>query len=258
VYRYAVPKDAYQRAKSAAVKAFEIDKKLAEAHTALAIINATYDWDWAGAEKEYKLAIELNPNYATAHHRYSLFLPVMGRLDEAVSEAKKAQELDPLSLIINENVGDVLFLARRYDEAEQQLRKTLELDPNFFVAHGTLAKVYDAQGMYEKSLDVALTGEPPEVIAGVKKIYAASGIKGVWRDRLDELLEDSKREYVSSYNIALQYARLGDNDKAFERLEKALEERSILFTYLIADPRFDGLRRDPRFADLMRRAGLRQ
>ena len=257
-YRYAVPKDAYQRAKSAAVKALEIDEKLAEAHTALAIIKATYDWDWAGAEREFKLAIELNPNYATAHHRYSLHLPIMGRLDEAVSEAKKAQELDPLSLIINENVGDVLFLARRYDEAEQQLRKTLELDPNFFVAHGTLAKVYEAQGMFEKSLDVGLTGAPPEIIARVKKIYAASGMKGVWKKRLDRLLEDSTREYVSPYTIALVYARLDDSDKAFEWLEKALEERSILFTYLIADPRFDSLRADPRFADLLRKVGLRQ
>jgi len=257
-YRYAVPKDAYQRAKSAALRALEIDGRLGEAHISLAMIKATYDWDWAEAEREFKLGIELNPNYATGHHRYSLFLPVMGRLDEAVSEAKKAQELDPLSLIINENVGDVLFFARRYDEAKQQLFKTLELDPNFFVAHDTLAKVYEAEGLQEKALDASLTGEPPDTIARVKKIYAASGIKGVWRYWLEGLLEDSKREYVPPYGIALLYARLGDNDKAFEWLEQAVEGRSANFTSLVADPRLDSLRADARFATLLRRVGLRK
>lgn len=257
-YRYAVTKDAYQKAKAAAVKALEIDEKLAEARITLAMVKANYDWDWAGAEREFKLAIELNPNYATGHQRYSLHLPVMGRLDQAVSEAEKAQELDPLSLIINENVGDILFLARRYDEAEQQLRKTLELDPNFAVAYRTLGEVYDARGLYEKSLDVALTGEPPEEIARVKKIYAASGMEGIWRDRLAGFLENSNRKDVSPFTIAMLYARLGDNDKAFEWLEKAVEGRSVQFTYLIADPRYDNLRSDPRFADLLRKVGLRQ
>ncbi|MFZ0064237.1 MAG: protein kinase, partial [Pyrinomonadaceae bacterium] len=257
-YRYAVPKDAYERAKSAAVKALEIDPKLAEAHVSLAMIRASYDWNWAEAEREFKVAIELNPNYATGHHRYSLFLPIMGRLEESVAEAKKAQELDPLSLIISENVGDMLFLARRYDEAKQQLYKTLELDPNFLVAHDTLSKVYEVEGMHEKALDASLVGERPEVIADVKKIYATSGIRGVWQARIDELLEYSKREYISPYSLAMLYARLGENDKAFEWLEKAVEGRSANLTYLIADPRFDQLRRDPRFTALLRRMGLQQ
>ncbi len=257
-YRYAVPKDAYERAKAAAVKALEIDPKLAEAHVSLAMIRASYDWNWSEAEKEFKLAIELNPNYATGHHRYSLFLPIVGRLEESVSEAKKAQELDPLSLIINENVGDMLFLARRYDEAKQQLRKTLELDPNFMVAHDTLAKVYELEGMHEKALDESLIGEPPEEIAYVKKIYATSGIRGVWQDRLNDLLEESKRQYISPYSIAMLYARLGENDKAFEWLEKAVEGRSANLTYLVADPRFDQLRADPRFKALLQRMGLQQ
>jgi serine/threonine protein kinase len=257
-YRYAVPKDAYERAKSAAVKALEIDPKLAEAHVSLAMIRASYDWNWAEAEREFKVAIELNPNYATGHHRYSLFLPIMGRLEESVAEAKKAQELDPLSLIISENVGDMLFLARRYDEAKQQLYKTLELDPNFLVAHDTLAKVYEVEGLHEKALDASLVGERPEVIADVKKIYATSGIRGVWQARIDELLEYSKREFVSPYSLAMLYARLGENDKAFEWLEKAVEGRSANLTYLIADPRFDQLRSDPRFTVLLRRMGLQQ
>ncbi|MDQ6652176.1 MAG: hypothetical protein M3Y84_05470, partial [Acidobacteriota bacterium] len=253
---YVVPKEAYERAKSAATRALEIDDKLAEARTILAAIKQTYDWDWAGADREFKLAIQLNPNYATAHQKYSLYLPIMGRLAEAIAEAKKAQELDPLSLPANENVGDILYLARRYDQAIEQLRKTLELDQNYGVAHNTLAKVYDAQGRHQEALDERLKGATPETIAQTKQIYAASGIRGVWQNRLEQLLERSKREYVSPSDIALYYARLNDKDQAFAWLEKGLQERSILFTYLIADARFDNLRSDPRYAELLRRVGL--
>ena len=257
-FRWAVPKDAFERAKSAAMKALAIDSKLAEAHTTLAMIKALVEWDWQGADNEFKLAIATNPNYPTAHQRYSLHLATLGRLDEAVSEAKKAQELDPLSLIINENVGDMLYLARRYDEAETQLLKTIELDPNFGVAHTTLSKVYDLKGMYVRSFDEGFAMAQPEQAAKAKAIYVRSGIKGVWRARLSRLLEDSKHEYVSPQNIAMLYARLGELDKAFEWLERGLEERSIQFTYLVADPRFDNLRADPRYAEIMRRVGLRQ
>jgi eukaryotic-like serine/threonine-protein kinase len=257
-FRWTVPKDAFERAKSAAMKALAIDSKLAEAHTTLAMIKALVEWDWQGADNEFKLAIASNPNYPTAHQRYSLHLATLGRLDEAVSEAKKAQELDPLSLIINENVGDMLYLARRYDEAETQLLKTIELDPNFGIAHTTLSKVYDLKGMYEKSFDEGFAMAQPEQAAKAKEIYVRSGIKGVWRSRLGRLLEDSKHEYVSPQNIAMLYARLGELDKAFEWLERGLEERSIQFTYLVADPRFDNLRADPRYAAIMRRVGLRQ
>ncbi len=255
-YGYVVPKEAYERARSAATRALEIDERLAEGHAILAAIKTTYEWDWQGAEREFKLAIQLNPNYATAHQRYSLFLPTQGRLDEAISEAKKAREIDPLSLPINENVGDILYLARRYDLATEQLRKTLELDPNYGVAHSTLSKVYEAQGMYEESLSERLKGLPPETVAQLKQIYAASGIKGVWKNRLEQLLERSKNNYVSPADIALFYARLNEKDQAFAWLEKALAERSILFNYLVADPRFDNLRGDPRLADLLRRVGL--
>jgi eukaryotic-like serine/threonine-protein kinase len=255
-YRYVVPKDAYERARAAATRALEIDQNLAEGHAILAAIKTTYEWDWQGAEREFKLAIQMNPNYATAHQRYSLFLPITGRFDEAISEAKRARELDPLSLPINENVGDILYLARRYKEAEEQLRKTLELDPNYGVARGTLAKVYEAQGRYEEALNLRLASAPPETAAEIRKIFAASGIKGVWRHWLGQRLEQARREYVSPADIALFYARLGERDEAFSWLERAMQERSILFNYLAADARFDNLRPDPRYADLLRRVGL--
>ena len=255
-YRFVVPKEAYEKARAAATRALELDDRLAEAHTILAAIKSTYDWDWQGAEKEFKLAIQLNPNYATAHQRYSLFLPITGRFDEAVAEAKKAREVDPLSLSVNENVGDILYLARRYDEAIEQLRKTLELDPNFQVAHGTLAKVYDAQGQPEKALEERLKGTPPEAAVQMRKIFAASGMKGYWKYRLEQTLERAKRDYVSPADLALYYARIDDKDTAFAWLEKAMEERSILFNYLVADARFDNLRSDPRFPKLLARVGL--
>jgi len=255
-YRYVVPKEAYERAKAAATRALELDSDLAEAHTILAAIKTTYDWDWSGAEKEFNLAIRLNPNYATAHQRYSLFLPITGRFSEAVAEAQKARDLDPLSLPANENLGDILYLARRYEEAEQQLRKTLELDPNYGVAHSTLSKVYEAKGLYEEALNARIRNASPENAAAARKIYASSGIKGFWRDRLNQLLERAKKEYVSPADIAIFYARLNEKDEAFAWLDKAMVERSILFNYLVADARFDNIRSDARFPELLKRVGL--
>jgi len=255
-YRYLVPKDAYERAREAATKALELDERLGEAHAMLAAIKTTYEWDWQGAEREFKLGIQLNPNYPTAYQRYSLFLPIMGRFDEAITQARKARELDPLSLPANENVGDILYLARRYEEATEQLFHTLELDPNYGVAHGTLAKIYEAKGMNKEALDERLKGAPPETVELMKKLFAASGINGVWEYRLNQTLERAKREYVSPADIALFYARLNRKDEAFAWLERAMNERSILFNYLVADPRFDNLRSDPRLPKLLGRVGL--
>ncbi|MGI8835711.1 MAG: protein kinase domain-containing protein [Pyrinomonadaceae bacterium] len=248
--------EGYTRAKAAVTKALAIDPQLSEAHMTLATIKASYEWDWPGAESEFKLALQLNPRYPTAHHRYSLFLPIVGRLDEAVAEAKKAQELDPLSLIINENVGDVLQLARRYDEAEQQLLKTIELDPNFAVAHATLARVYEAKGMQDKWFQEELVGVPPEDAPRLKKVFAESGMKGIWRDNIEYLLAGADRRDRNQFWIAALYAQLGEKDRAFEWLNKAFERRNIKFTYLVADQRFDSLRSDPRYDALLQRAGL--
>ncbi|HEX7297137.1 MAG TPA: tetratricopeptide repeat protein, partial [Pyrinomonadaceae bacterium] len=254
-YRTLPWNDAWQRSRAAANKALELDPKLAEAHTTMGMIKANYEWDWAGAEKEFKLALELNPKYPTGHHRYSLFLPILGRLDEAVAEAKKAQELDPLSLIINENVGDVLIVARRYDEAEKQLLKTIELDPSFDVAHATLSRVYEAKGMWEKALEQNFYNDP-STLSRLKKIYAESGEEGLLRADRDFLLDQAKKGDERSFWIATSYAQLGDNDKAFEWLTKAVDERAIIFTYFVSDYRWDKVRSDPRYTAVLRRVGL--
>jgi TolB-like protein len=255
-YRFDNPQSAYPKAIAAATRGLELDPNLAEAHGALAMIKGQFELDWAAGEKEFKLALELNPNYAPAHQRYSLFLVAVSRMDEAIAEARKAKEIDPLSLTVNENVGDILRLARRYDEAEQQLLKTLELDPSFEVAHNTLARLYEAKGMYEKSLDEDLFGAPPEAVAHLKKIYATSGMKGIWVDRLDRLKQRASTQYVSQFSLATLYTLLNDKDKAFECLNRALDQRAIQFTYLVGDQRYDTLRSDPRYADLLRRSGL--
>jgi serine/threonine protein kinase/tetratricopeptide (TPR) repeat protein len=255
-YRFFVPKEAYEKARTSATKALELDERLGEAHAMIAAIKTTYEWDWPGAEREFKLAIKLNPNYPTTRQRYSLYLPAMGRFDEAIEQAKKALELDPLSLPANENVGDILYLARRYEEAKEQLLHTLDLDPNYGVAHGTLAKVYEAQGLYKEALDERLKGAPPETAEEMRKLFASSGVKGVWQARLKQTLERAKREYVSSADIALFYARLDQKDEAFAWLEKAMNERSILFNYLVADARFDNLRSDARLPKLLDSVGL--
>jgi tetratricopeptide (TPR) repeat protein len=182
---------------------------------------------------------------------------VVGRLDEAVAEARKAQELDPLSLIINENVGDILALARRYDEAEEQLRKTIELDPSFEVAHQTLSRVYAEKGMYEKALEEGFFDDQAE-LARLKKIYAQSGNEGVLREDLAFLLDRAKKGDPRSFGTASVYAQLNDRDKAFEWLNKAIEERAINFTYFIADARFDNIRSDPRYDSLLARVGLKK
>jgi serine/threonine protein kinase/Tfp pilus assembly protein PilF len=256
-YRCVEPKEGVEKARAAANKALAINDKLAEPHATLAMIKGNYDFDWTGAETEFKLAIGLNPNYPTAHHRYSLYLPIFGRFDEAVAEAKQALQLDPLSLILNENLGDILILARRYDEAEAQLRKTLELDPDFFVARGTLARLYEIQGRYKEALELDLKGEPPDDVRIVMKIFAESGMKGVWQDDLEAVLERAKKQRVSPNRLAQSYVKLDDKDKAFEWLNKALDARALIFTYLVADARYDNIRSDPRYAALLQRANLK-
>jgi serine/threonine protein kinase/tetratricopeptide (TPR) repeat protein len=255
-YRWSVPKEAYAKAKAAATRALEIDSSLAEAHTSLADVKELYDWDWPGAETEYKKAIELNPRYPTAHHWYSLFLVALGRLNEAITEAKQAQEIDPLSLIVNENLGDVLRLAKRYDEAIEQLRKTLDLDPGFGVAHGTLARTYLNRGMLDKAVAEALKAMPLELVPALKEAYMKSGIRGLFEKWLELAVEMSRHTYVSPYDIGGLYAILGKKNDAFAWLEKACTDRSILFTYIRADASFESLRSDPRYTALLKKVGL--
>jgi TolB-like protein/DNA-binding winged helix-turn-helix (wHTH) protein/Tfp pilus assembly protein PilF len=255
------PKEAGRRARAAAAKALEIDSSLAEAHTSLADAELLYGWDWLAVEREFKRAIELNPNYATAHQWYANYLMAMGRLDEAIIEVQRAKELNLVSLIININLGEIFRFARQEDRAIEQYQRTLELDPNFAEAHADLGKAYEQKAMYADAIAefkkaITLSKENPLMVAALGRAYAVSGQAEEAKKILDELKKISKRRYVSSYEIAVIYAGLGDKDKALEWLERAYEERASFLIFLKVDPRLDSLRPDPRFQDLLRRMGL--
>jgi len=252
------PKEAYPRAKAAAFKALEMDETLAEAHALLGSAREEYDWDWVGAEKEFKRAIELNPGYATAHQWYAEYLSVMGRHNEAIAEAKRAQELDPLSLMINAIGGRVFFYARRYDEAIAQCRRTLELNPGFYPAHLFLAWAYEQEKRYAEAISeyqkaIAPGQSNPLLAAELARGYVAAGKRTEALTVISQMGELSKRRYVSSYVIAQIYTALGDTGRAFQWLEKAYQERDSQLAWLKAEPGFDSLRSDPRFQNLLRR-----
>jgi len=259
-YSVMTPKEAYPKAKTAAMKALEIDEKLAEAHTSLAYEMWNYDWDWAGAERENKRSIELNPNYATGHHWYGLFLINMGRHEEAVRELKRAVDIDSLSLIINTKLGVTYYYAREYGPAIEQLRKTIEMDPRFPLAHLFLGLCYEQLGKFQEAISEFQKGlelgENPWFTASLTHALGRSGKRVEAQQQLKKLLEAAKTKFVSPYFIATAYAGLGDKDKAFQWLETAYRDRVDWMSYLKVDPEFDPLRADPRFADLLRRVGL--
>ncbi len=254
------PRESGPQAKAAATKALEIDNTLAEAHTSLAQ-TLQHEWDWAGAEREFQRALELDPNYAVAHHWYSVCLSVTGRTEQAVASMKRAQQLDPLSLIINTRVGLELHFARRYDEAIEQIRKALEMDPSFARGHEYLGMVYEQKAMYREAIAEfqkasELYGGSPSTLGPLGHAYALTGNRGKARQALADLQELSKRRYVSPFETAVIYTGLGDKERAWEWLGKALEDRSWDMARLKVDRRFDPLRADPRFASLLRRMGL--
>jgi serine/threonine-protein kinase len=257
------PKEKMPRAKAAAMRALELDETLAEAHTALARVLAVYDWDWAGAEKEFKRAIELNPRYAVAHQWYGSYCEATGRHNEAIAEERRALELDPLSLTINFELGLAFYYAHEYDQAIEQFKKTLELDPNFPPTYQFLPAAYEQKGMYgeaiagfQKAIPLKGGSEWSFSMSGLGHVYAVSGKKSEARLVLDELKQLSGQEDVPAYGIALVYAGLGDKDQAFAWLEKGYQERSFQMSWLKVEPRWDSLRSDPRFANLVRRTGL--
>jgi TolB-like protein len=256
------PKESMPRAMEAARKALELDDTLAEAHVSAGYAKRHLDWDWPGAEREFKRAVELNPNYATAHHWYGTTLCAMGRLDEGIGELKRAQECDPLSLIINADVGRWFYWSRRYDQAIDQLRKTLdEMDPNFGVAHWILGMAYEQKAMYQEALAElqkwsSLSGGDPAATGALGHCYAVSGKRGEAQKALVKLTELSKNQYVSPYDAAVIYIGLGDKDQALESLEKAYEDHSAWLIWVNVDPRFDTLHADQRYHELLRRMGL--
>jgi TolB-like protein/Flp pilus assembly protein TadD len=247
------PDEGYKRARAAATRAIELDETLAEAHTSLALARLDVDHDVEGAEREYRRSIELNPNYAAAHHWYSDFLAMMGRQDEAMAEIERAIELDPLSLVINATLGERLFYARRYDEAAAQLRKTLEMDESFGPAHYLLGLTYEQQGMYDEALVELsrareLFGGSPWLVAALGHTLAMAGRRSEAHKALVELKEMSRHGNVSPYDMATVYTGLGEQTQAFEWLQKLRKPQ--IEHQLKADPRMDRLRLDPRFQEM--------
>ena len=251
----------YPKARAAAEKAIQLDDRLAEAHTSLASITSMYDWNWPAAEKNFKRAIELNPNYATGHHWYAFYLSQMKRHDEAIREIEKAQQLDPLSLIINANCGFFLYVGRRYDEALRQLERTVDLDPGFALAYQYMGYVYIQKNQKVESINalqkaVQLSPENTPFVADLGWAYALAGRKDEANEILTKLLALSKEQYVPPYHIAAIYLGLQQQDEALRWLEKAYADRSDQLTYIRMEPRWDPLRKDPRFQNLIRRVGL--
>jgi len=252
-WEFLSPKEAYSEAKRAALKALEIDDSLAEAYNAIAYVKHIYDWDQPSAEEDFKHAIALNPNYATAHQFYAEFLDAMGRYDEAIAEFKRAQELDPLSLIINAISGWPYHRKGMYDKAIEHYKKTLEMDPDFRPAHSYLARAYMEMGMYEEALkEYKLLNS----LKGMGFTYAKMGKTAEANKVLNKLREQSRHTYISPFGMARICFAIGENDQGFQWLEKAYEDREYEMTSLEVNPLFDNVRSDPRFKALLKKINL--
>jgi DNA-binding winged helix-turn-helix (wHTH) protein/TolB-like protein/Tfp pilus assembly protein PilF len=256
-------KESYPKAKEAATRALELDDKLGEAHSSLATVIADYYWDWPEADRRYKLGIDLNPNYAPMRSSYSWYLTRVGRFDEAIQQAKRAQELDPLSLSGNTTLGFAFLMSRQYDQAVQQSRMVAEVDPGHLSAHIILGFAYVHKKMYEEAISEfqktkTISAGNPEMTGLLGYAYAVAGKRSEGKKALRELIQLSKQHYVSPSHIALIQAGLGEKDLAFEWLEKAHEDRNWIMGLLKVAPMFDSLRSDPHFADLLRRVGFPQ
>ena len=262
VWQEQLPREDFiARSKAAANKALEIDPTLAEPHASLGYVKFWYDWDFAGAESEFRRAIQLNSRYGTAHHWYGEALGLMGRFDEGVRELRLAEEVDPLSAIIHADLGKLLFLGRQPDQAIEQLQKTLELDPHLPLAHVFLALAWNNKGLHDRAIAelekiAKAAGSRAIFKATLGFVYGQSGHEAEARNVLDELISlRSTNQYVSPFHIALVYVGLSENDKAIEWLRTAQRERDPFLVYIGVDPNFDTLRADPRFIDLKTQIG---
>jgi serine/threonine protein kinase len=254
-------KELYPMAEAAVNKALEIDNRLAEVHTSLASILMFRKWDWANSEKEFKLALELNPNYATAHHWYSQWFLNMGRLEESLRMISRAAELDPVSQAILKDQGLTLYYNRQYDEAIKLAQKTLELDPNYAAAHRLLSLAYQGAGRFDEAIVEnqkwgALTGNKLETAVTLAQLYAVSGRVEEARTIIDDLQRDKLLTDQIYRGLALVYAALGENDPAFACLEKSYERHEESILTLKVDPKVDPLRSDPRFTVLLKKIGI--
>ncbi len=249
------------KAEAAARRALQLDPTLAEARAVLGLIKSDYEWDWAGAESEFKRAIALDPGYPTAHHWYSNSLRNLGRFDESLAEIRRAQELDSLSLVINMNAGIIFSWMKRYDEALDQFKKTIDLDPNFPWTYGNLGDLYEMQGqrglaIVEYQKEIAIVGRDPSEISILGYLYALAGKKAEAVSILDELLKFDKQGDCVSVYVATVYYGLGDTNKAFEWLERAYQQRDVALLNLKTRPLWDSLRTDPRFIALLKKMKL--
>ncbi len=250
--------EAAPKAKAAAIRALEIDPTLAEAETSLATAKFNYDWDWAGAAEGFKKAMQLDPGYATAYQRDSLYLSALGKFDDSFQQIKKARELEPLSISINASFGWRLYLAREYDRSIAQLRDTLEMDPTYVWAHLTLGQAYQQKGEFKLAIEqlqqaVELSHSSPLTISALAHAYALSGNHAEALKLLAQLEGDSKKMYVSPFYVAIVYLGLGKNEVAMNWLEKAYADRSNGLVFLKVEPELDPLRTNPRFITLQSR-----
>jgi len=258
---YLPPKDAFPKAKRAAMGALRLDPDLGEAHTSDAAVLWLHDWRWPEAGREFQRSLALSPSHPTASHWYAEYLMTMGHHADAIERMKSSQELDPLSLIISVAIGWAFYMARRYDEAIEQFRRTVELDPNYPVTYWILGLVLRKMGRYELAIaegekGVKLSGGSPLMNAALAQTLATAGKREKAIQILDELTELAKQKYVASYFFAGIHVGLGEEDRAMEYLEKSYEEHSHWLMYLHMDPGMDGLRSNLRFQDLLGRVGL--
>jgi TolB-like protein/DNA-binding winged helix-turn-helix (wHTH) protein/Tfp pilus assembly protein PilF len=246
------------KARAAALKSLELDNTLAEAQTSLATVRFNYDWDWNAAASGFRRAVELNPSYATAYQRNSLYLMSMGRTSESIAEMNRAHDLDPLSISMNFSLGSRLYLAREYDQAIEQLRNTIDMDPDFVLPHLVLGQAYEQKRMYDQAITelrraADISQSSPPAVAALARAYAVSGRTTEARKLLDQLMEQSKKRYVSPFYVAIVYAGLGENDQALDWIEKAYQDRSNAIVFAKVDPQLDTLRSTPRFQSLLHR-----
>jgi TolB-like protein/DNA-binding winged helix-turn-helix (wHTH) protein/Tfp pilus assembly protein PilF len=260
-WQYAVmtPREALPKAKAAVITSLELDSEQGEAHNSLAFVLDGFDWNLEAGGKEFQRAIELSPSYATAHHWYAWHLSLLGRYDEAIGEMRRAEDLDPLSLIINADLAELLVLTHSYDEAIRQSRKTIEMDANFALAHNQLAQAYLGKHMYNEAIEelqkaVQLSGGSPTCVANLARAFAASGKRSEAVKLLGELKARSGPGHANTSEIAMVYASLGDKDQAMNWLEKGYEDR--FNPGVLLRPGFDPLRSDLRFQNLVHRIGL--
>jgi TolB-like protein/Tfp pilus assembly protein PilF len=255
--------EAAPKARAAAIRALEIDNTLAEAHTSLGLVKLNLEWDWQGAERAFKRALELNRNYVPAYHWYSHYFIAMGHIEESLALSRRALELDILDLEINVHLAWHYYFARDYDRAIERARKTLEMDSKFVEAYWFLGRAYEQMRIYDQAIAtyekaMALQERSAESIALLGHAHGLAGNNGEARKLLSKLKDESKRRYVSPYWVAIIYLGLSEKDKAFEWLRKAYGERDPWLAYLNVNPIFDMLRLDSRFVDLVQRVGLPQ